>query len=69
MFDIAKVCLDIGNQYSALENFLRAKQMYEEDGDIPQAMMAYDYLAFVTHEVWHKLSSHFCTHSILVSDA
>ena len=51
MFEIAKMCLDEDNIFSALENFHRAKEMFEELGDKKTAMLAYDFFAYVMHKV------------------
>ena len=45
------MCLDEDNIFSALENFHRAKEMFEELGDKETAMLAYDFFAYVMHKV------------------
>ena len=45
------------NLYSALNNFQRAKEMFEEQNNKDMAMQAYDYLAFVMHEVSYSITS------------
>ena len=57
VFEIGRVCVEVRNLYSALNNFQRAKEMFEEQNNKDMAMQAYDYLAFVMHEVSYSITS------------
>lgn len=51
VFDIGRTCSEMENYYGALNNLVRAKEMFEDRNDTVQAMAAYDHLAFVMFEV------------------
>lgn len=53
--EIANICLEGKSLACAMNNFRRAKEMFAETGDITQSMIAYDFLAYVTHQVGYLL--------------
>lgn len=58
VFDIGRTCSEMENYYGALNNLVRAKEMFEDRNDTVQAMAAYDHLAFVMFEVWNLGYAH-----------
>lgn len=51
VFEVAKTALDDDNLHVALNNMQRAREMFLEINDIPKAMLAYDYVAYLMHAV------------------